>query len=50
MGNVGKLAIKWEGSFKVIRKLNAGTYYLEDAEGKALKHPGNAFNLCQFFS
>ncbi|XP_075486410.1 uncharacterized protein LOC142526020 [Primulina tabacum] len=46
----GKLDPKWEGPFKVIEMVRSGAYYLEDAQGKALKRPWNASHLRKYHS
>ncbi|XP_075499998.1 uncharacterized protein LOC142538576 [Primulina tabacum] len=46
----GKLDPKWEGPFKVIEKLSSGAYYLENAQGKALKRPCNAYHLRKYYA
>ncbi|XP_073278732.1 uncharacterized protein [Primulina huaijiensis] len=46
----GKLDPKWEGPFKVIERLSSGAYYLENAQGKALKRPWNAYQLRKYYS
>ncbi|XP_073056931.1 uncharacterized protein [Primulina eburnea] len=49
-GEVGKLEAKWEGSYKIIRRVSPGSFYLEDAQGRSLKRPWNAFNLKQYYT
>lgn len=44
MGEIGKLAAKWEGSYKVVAKMNNGAYYLQDIASKLLPHPWNILN------
>ncbi|XP_075507440.1 uncharacterized protein LOC142544265 [Primulina tabacum] len=46
----GKLNPKWEDPFKVIERLSSGAYYLENAQGKALKRPCNAYHLRKYYS
>ncbi|XP_073049573.1 uncharacterized protein [Primulina eburnea] len=46
----GKMDPKWEGPFKVIDRLIFGAYYLENAQGKALKRPWNAYHLRKYYS
>ncbi|XP_075473406.1 uncharacterized protein LOC142504419 [Primulina tabacum] len=46
----GKLDSKWEGPFKIIERLSSGAYYLEDAQGKTLKRPWNAYHLRKYYS
>ncbi|XP_073314712.1 uncharacterized protein [Primulina huaijiensis] len=46
----GKLDPKWEGAFKIIERLSSGAYYLEDAQGKALKRPWNAYHFRKYYS
>ncbi|XP_073014873.1 uncharacterized protein [Primulina eburnea] len=44
-GDVGKLDARWEGPYKVVRRVSSGTYYLEDGQGRPLKRPWNALHL-----
>ncbi|XP_075515413.1 uncharacterized protein LOC142550056 [Primulina tabacum] len=37
--DVGKLEARWEGSYKITRRVSSGSFYLEDAERQALKRP-----------
>ncbi|XP_073308369.1 uncharacterized protein [Primulina huaijiensis] len=46
----GKLDPEWEGLFRVIDKFNSGAHYLENAQGKALKRPWNAYHLREYHS
>ncbi|XP_075479434.1 uncharacterized protein LOC142520317 [Primulina tabacum] len=46
----GKLDPKWEGPFKVIERLSSGACYLENAQGKALKRPWNAYHLRKYYT
>ncbi|XP_073030804.1 uncharacterized protein [Primulina eburnea] len=38
-GDVGKLEARWEGPYKIIRRVSSGSFYLEDAQGKLLRRP-----------
>ncbi|XP_073024177.1 uncharacterized protein [Primulina eburnea] len=49
-GEVGKLEVKWEGPYKITRRVSSGSFYLEDAQGRPLKRPWNVFNLKQFYT
>ncbi|XP_073271485.1 uncharacterized protein [Primulina huaijiensis] len=46
----GKLDPEGEGLFRVIDKFNSGAHYLENAQGKALKRPWNAYHLREYHS
>ncbi|XP_075507621.1 uncharacterized protein LOC142544461 [Primulina tabacum] len=49
-GEVGKLEARWEGPYKITRKVNSGSFYLEDALGRPLKRPWNVFNLKKYYA
>ncbi|XP_073021105.1 uncharacterized protein [Primulina eburnea] len=50
IGDVGKLEARWEGPFKIIRKVSSGAaYYLEDSQGHSLKRPWSAFHLKKYY-
>ncbi|XP_075521420.1 uncharacterized protein LOC142554640 [Primulina tabacum] len=50
VGDVGKLEARWEGPFKVIRRISSGAaYYLENSQGHTLKRPWNAFHLMKYY-
>ncbi|XP_042374978.1 uncharacterized protein LOC121969122 [Zingiber officinale] len=42
VGDVVKLAPQWDESYKVIRKLASGAYYLQDNRGRNLNRPWSA--------
>ncbi|XP_073049605.1 uncharacterized protein [Primulina eburnea] len=48
-GDVGKLDARWEGPYKVVRRVSSGAYYLEDEQGRPLKRPWNAFTSRNIF-
>ena len=45
----GKLALKWEGPYKVVGNHRPGAYHLEDTQGKHLPHPWNAQHMGKFY-
>ena len=49
--NVGaeKLALNWEGLYRVTAIVGAGAYYLEDIEERPLPRPWNVQNLKRFY-
>jgi hypothetical protein len=47
--NEGKLGPNWEGPYKVISPAGAGSYRLEDLEGKPIPRPWNTCNLRKYF-
>ncbi|XP_075504408.1 uncharacterized protein LOC142541838 [Primulina tabacum] len=49
-GEVGKLEARWERPYKITRKVNSGSFYLEDAQGRPLKRPWNVFNLKKYYA
>ncbi|XP_075515297.1 uncharacterized protein LOC142549937 [Primulina tabacum] len=50
VGDVGKLEVRWEGPFKIVRRVSSGAaYYLEDPHGHILKRPWNAFHLNKYY-
>ena len=48
--NDGKLALTWEGLYRVIAIVSAGDYYLEDLDEKPLPRPWNVHNLKKFIN
>ncbi|XP_073138059.1 uncharacterized protein [Henckelia pumila] len=48
-GEVGKLDARWEGPYKLIRRVGANTWYLQDSQGRLLKRPWNALHLKKYF-
>ncbi|XP_075515907.1 uncharacterized protein LOC142550714 [Primulina tabacum] len=49
-GEVGKLEARWEGPYKFTRRVNSGSFYLEDTQGRPLKRPWNVFNLKKYYA
>ncbi|XP_075515312.1 uncharacterized protein LOC142549952 [Primulina tabacum] len=49
-GDVGKLEARWEGPYKITRRVSSGFFYLEDAQGHSLKRPWNVFNLKKYYA
>ena len=47
--SVGKLALTWEGPYKVTSIAGAGAYYLEDLDERPLPRPWNVHNLKKFY-
>ena len=47
--NAGKLALTWEGPYRVTVIASAGAYYLEDLDERPLPRPWNAHNLKKFY-
>ena len=47
--NVGKLALTWEGPYRVTVIAGIGAYYLEDLDERPLPQPWNAHNLKKFY-
>ena len=47
--NAGKLALTWEGPFRVTSIAGAGAYYLEDLDKRPLPRPWNVHNLKKFY-
>ena len=47
--NEGKLSPNWEGPYKVVSLAGAGSYRLEDLEGKPIPRPWNTCNLRKYF-
>ena len=47
--NEGKLGPNWEGPYKVVSPAGAGSYRLEDLEGKPIPRPWNTCNLRKYF-
>uniref|UniRef100_A0A2N9FFW9 Integrase catalytic domain-containing protein n=1 Tax=Fagus sylvatica TaxID=28930 RepID=A0A2N9FFW9_FAGSY len=47
--NEGKLGPNWEGPYKIISLAGAGSYRLEDLDGKPIPRPWNTCNLRKYF-
>lgn len=47
--DVKKLAPKWEGPYKVTRRVVGTSYYIQDVEGTNLLRPWNAIHLQCFY-
>jgi hypothetical protein len=47
--NEGKLGPNWEGTYKVVSLAGAGSYRLEDLEGKPIPRLWNTCNLRKYF-
>ena len=47
--NEGKLGPNWEGPYKVISLVGAGSYRLKDLEGKPVPRPWNTCNLRKYY-
>ena len=47
--NARKLALNWEGQYRVIAIAGAGAYYLKDMEERPLPQPWNVQNLRTFY-
>ena len=47
--NAGKLALTWEGPYRVTSIAGAGAYYLEDLDERPLPQPWNVHNLKKFY-
>ena len=47
--NARKLALTWEGSYRVTAIIGAEAYYLEDLDERPLPQPWNAHNLEKFY-
>ena len=47
--NIGKLALTWDGPFRVTAIVGAKSYYLEDLDERPLPRPWNAHNLKKFY-
>ncbi|XP_073298298.1 uncharacterized protein [Primulina huaijiensis] len=43
-GDVRKLEARWEGPYKIIRKVSSGSFSLEDAQGRSFKRPWNVIS------
>ena len=48
--NTGKLALTWEGPYKVTAIAGVGAYYLEDLDERPLPQPWNIYNLEEVLS
>jgi len=46
----GKLAVNWEGPYKIQRTTRSGAYALETLQGKEIKRTFNAADLKRYFS
>lgn len=49
-GSVGKLEAKWEGPYRIHKRVSTGALYLADDQGRVLKRPWNAFHLKRYYS
>ncbi|XP_073120994.1 uncharacterized protein [Henckelia pumila] len=49
-GEVKKLEAKWEGPYKIIRRVGRNAWYLEDNRGKVLQRPWNTMHLKSYYS
>ncbi|XP_075486192.1 uncharacterized protein LOC142525788 [Primulina tabacum] len=49
-GDVGKLEPRWEGPYKITRRVSSGSFYLENAQRHSLKRPWNVFNLKKYYA
>ena len=47
--NAGKLALTWEGPYRITAIAGAGAYYLEDLDERPLLRPWNVHNLKIFY-
>ena len=47
--NAGKLALTWEGPYRVTAIAGAGAYYLEGLDERPLPQPWNIYNLKKFY-
>ena len=47
--NAGKLALTWEGPYRVTSIAGAGAYYLEDLDERPLPQLWNVHNLKKFY-
>ena len=47
--NAGKLALTWEGPYRVTAIASAGAYYLECMDERSLPWPWNVHNLKKFY-
>ena len=47
--NVGKLALNWEGPYRVTATVGLRAYYLEDLEERPLPRPWNVYNLKKYY-
>lgn len=45
----GVLSHAWEGPYRITRVARLGTYYLENLEGKQLKHLWNVEHLKKYY-
>ncbi|XP_075473930.1 uncharacterized protein LOC142504983 [Primulina tabacum] len=48
--DVGKLETRWEGPYRITRRVSSGSFYLEDAQGHSLKRPWNVFHLKKYYA
>ncbi|XP_073129088.1 uncharacterized protein [Henckelia pumila] len=48
-GGVKKLEAKWEGPYKVIRRIGRSAWYLEDSRGKVLQRTWNTLHLKSYY-
>ena len=47
--NVGKLALTWEGPYRVTAIAGTGEYYLEGLDERSLPRPWNIYKLKKFY-
>ena len=47
--NAGKLALTWEGPYRVTSIAGVGAYYLKDRDERPLPRPWNVHNLKKFY-
>ena len=47
--NTGKLALTWEGPYRITAIANVEAYYLEDLDERQLPRPWNVHNLKKFY-
>ena len=47
--NVGKLALTWEGPYRVTAIAGVGAYYLEGLDERPFPRPWNIYNLKKFY-
>ena len=47
--NAGKLALTWEGPYRVTAIVGVGVYYLECLDERPLPRPWNIYNLRKFY-
>ena len=47
--NAGRLALNWEGPYRITAITGVGAYYLEDMDERPLPQSWNAHNLKNFY-